>query len=147
MCGQNPLLDSKMMRIMFMFLFAACAGGSESTPSSAAGTGDTSSVATVPVLMTIFEEDRQCFGQAIWEVPEEYWAGWDDTVVDTPCGAVFKTRSTYSTTDGYCLKFANPLQGFDDVCDVDDPWIRPCSELPGCCERAFDPCSPIEYEP
>jgi hypothetical protein len=148
MCGQNLLSDNRVMRIMFMFLFAACAGGSESTPSSAAGTGDTSSVPTVPVLMTIYEEDRQCFGQAVWELPEEYWAQWSYSDPYTQCEGLFKTPLSYSTTDGHCLKFANPLQGFlDGLCDVDDPWIRPCSALPGCCERDLYGCSPLDYEP
>jgi hypothetical protein len=150
MFAMNRQWGNNMTRTILVVLVAACVGGSPSTSSPVGPTGDTAGP-TVPVYMTIWEEDRSCFGATVWDLPEKYWAGWE-TGLNGPCEASYRpNKPTYATTDGLCLEFVNPLQGYLDECDVDDPWIRPCEEVPGCCAKghvSYPPCHPDgEYQP
>ena len=109
----------------------------------------------VTVVLDIFEEDRACFGVLRRALPRQYWQEWDTDAYDKQCLSKIERRSypTYATTDGLCLRFVNPLDGSypDPSCEVNDPWIRPCEEVPGCCDlgkpRDYPTCFPSTYEP
>jgi hypothetical protein len=145
----NRQWGNNMTRTILVVLVAACVGGSPSRSSPVEPTGDTASP-TVPVHLSIWEEDRQCYGTTVRDLPEASWHGWD---TESPYGQCYLTSRryypTYATSDGLCLRFANPLQGWLDECDVDDPWIRPCEEVSGCCDhRVAISCHPdYEYQP
>ena len=137
----------------------ASTGHTGSSPTDNPGTtGHTGSGATTGAVVTvglqIFEEDRQCFGVLFVDLQASFWSEWDSDYGGTTCytredGGAPHRRYPVSTTDGLCLWFFNPLEG---ECSVEDPWIRPCEELEGCCERDsirnWSHCSPdIEYQP
>ena len=142
---------------MMAMLLAACTGGVVSTPATGVPTADTgasSASATLLVRFEVFEADRDCFGIADWEVSVDYWSGWSFEGYSscTQSTAPRRALPTYATTDGQCLRFPNPLQGYLPECDVDDPWIRPCEEVAGCCDLGdkgdYPTCSPdYTYQP
>jgi hypothetical protein len=151
MFAMNRQWGNNMTRTILVVLVAACVGGSPSTSSPVGPTGDTAGP-TVPVRLSIWEEDRSCFGIAVCDLPEKYWAGWENDLIESPCGWSYRVdKPTYATTNGLCLEFVNPLQGWMAECDVDDPWIRPCEEVPGCCAKgdlSYPHCYPErDYQP
>ena len=147
-----------MKRTWFVLLAAACVGDTPASSTSPISTHSSDTAApTVPVLLKIFEEDRACFGLLEKELTERYWAGWSQEEPYSDCTADIGRRDypMYATTDGLCLRFTNSLQSTSETfaeCVVDDPWIRPCEEVAGCCNkgdnRDFVTCYPNSaYEP
>ena len=157
------------MTFLTLAFLAACTGGSQPAPppattdsadtAAAAPTGDTA-VPMVEVKFAIWEEDRQCWGVTTWEKPASHWAAWDD-LTTTCLSASDGIWSTYATSDGLCIgKRGYYLNNEPSKahCDVDDPWLRDCSEVAGCCafnDTVVDTggtnpitlCDPIEYQP
>ncbi len=144
-----------MFRIIAVFT-SACVGGTPSPTSPVVTHTSDTAEATVPVVLEIWEDDRSCYGVSTKDLPEQYWSGWNTNDAYTACLLDIERRvyPTYATTDGLCLRFTNSLKSSDPTyadCIVDDPWIRPCEEVAGCCDRGdnrdYYTCFPSEYEP
>lgn len=138
------------MRFWFLTVLAlGCVSptATDTTPidtDSTSTTGDTS-VPTVIIRHAIFEVDRQCWSVREEPLPESYWGNY----LDNGCnGRATLPSPPYADPDGNCIGFYGPFEG---NCEVQDPWLRDCSESsePTCCTtlKEMPTCDPGAYQP
>ena len=131
------------------------ATGHTAEPHSAApgDTSDSAAPTTQLVHFRVWESDRECWATRALERPIEYWEAYFGAgcqTADFP-GPPYVDFDAYADEEGHCLTIH---QGFGiPECELLDPFIRPCSEVPGCCDeaRADDyfgqNCVPSAWEP
>ena len=138
------------MRIVSVVLMVGACTGPSSTPKD---TGSKSTGPTLQVLYEVWETDRVCWALRELDRPAEYWEDWFDQGCD-----VSLDGSGSSTYDSSSADFPQPLADADglcarlsvpDGCEIADPFILACEEVPGCCEMdvAGPRCFPNEWEP
>jgi hypothetical protein len=121
---------------------AACSGGSP-PPATDSGLTTTPSVPTVELTYRAYQVDDRCWAIETADRPAELWQDYLDFCHGG--GGENDEAVFVSTVDGTCIVLYE-LDSGKDTCMVDDPdWLRPCEDVPGCCDHGpyFGPQCPM----
>jgi hypothetical protein len=113
------------------FLAVACDPVAEPGGGSPSGSTSTptATAETIPLNFNIWNDAGACWEWVELEVSAEHWQPWEESGCGTVAGN--PPEEAFGTSDGQCIAIRG---GFREGCEMEDPWVLDCSEVPGCCD-------------